>query len=215
MTEGRVDIDMTRWMLLGLALAPWTAMAAGPTPTPTLETMILSADAVLESVVHALKWGMYALGTWFIASGIMDSMKKSVPAYASHITGGRITSRLAFGGLFAASGYTLSLIKTGITAGGAWNDYGLYGASHAAGSDPFSQFALAIVRMVQVYGGWSIFKGLLLWKSAGDGQDRPGEDKGMSGATHVLFGGLCADCVTTYRAIAGTFNFPVPAFFPT
>lgn len=210
------QIDVKQWMVAGVAVSPWYAFAATPSNgMPTLFTMVTSANNVLESVVAALLWGMYALGTWFIASGIMDSMKKSVPAYASHITGGRIMSRIAFGGAFLGAGYTLSLVKTGVTANGAWNDYGLYGASHAAGNDPFSQFALAITRFVQVYGGWSVFKGLLLWKSAGDGQDRPGEDKGMSGATHILFGGLCADCVNTYRAVAETLNFPVPAFFPT
>lgn len=213
MRGNRLPFGMKYWLLVALCMTPWAVMAASP--VPTLQSMILSADKVLGAVVKAIEWGMYALGTWFVASAIMDSMKKSVPAYASHITGGRITSRMFFGGMFLAGGYTLSLIKTGVTATGAWNAYGLYDASHAAGTDPFSQFALALVRMVQVYGGWSIFKGLMLWKTAGDGQDRPGEDKGMSGATHVLFGGLCADCVTTYRAMAGTFNFPVPAFFPT
>ncbi len=184
--------------------------------TPSLMSMITNLGAASTAVVEAIEWAMYAIGTYFVSTGVTDSMKAS--GNSGHHNGAsasRAMWRIAFGGLLLGGGYTLQLMKVASITWESYGDlYGVYGSGRAAGTDPFSQFLLAITRIIQVYGAYAIFKGVLLWKQAADGQDQAGFDKAGSGFSHVFFGGLCADCINIYTQVAMFFGFTIPAFFP-
>lgn len=209
----RIQMRVSGFLLMALYSAALRAQSAASDPGhPTMYSVLVNAGTAVEWFVVLMVWGMYATGLFFIAQALLDSAKKT-GQQGTHISGQRILSRWGFAGLFLGGGTTLSLFKTGATGSEEWIDYGLY-ADAAAGSDPWSQLMLSLVRFVQLYGAYAMLKGMLLWKSAADGQDRVGEDKVMSGTTHVFFGGLCADCVHTYRGIAEFLDFPIPEFFP-
>lgn len=198
---------------VGLMLLSGVALADG-TGSPTLMLMVTNLGALSASFVSALLWVMYGGGMYFLFQAITDSMKASTPQHASHITGGRIVSRVFWGGAFVAGGYMLDMLSSIGSMSGQWNGYGIYGDGHASGSNVFAMFMLAVVRLVQVYGGYAMFKGGLLWKAAGDGKDQSGEDKAASGGLHVLFGALCANIIEVYTTLATFFGFSIPAFFP-
>lgn len=166
------------------------------------------------ALAEALKYLMYMVGMLFVATGITDSMKASKPHNSGHISGGRIFSRILLGGLLIGGGYALDILSLGSLTGQSWNTFGIYEDSRA-GSDQFSPFILAVIRIVQVFGAYSVFKGILLWKVAGDGRDAAGGDKVGSGCIHILFGGCLMNFIEFFTAVANFFNFPVPAFFPT
>lgn len=196
-----------------LALLSDVAQADG-VGSPTLMNMVVNLGSLSTVFVEGLMWVMYAVGMFFVAQAITDSMKASSPQHGTHISGGRVFSRLFWGGAFLSGGYMLDIVASIGSVSRQFNGYGIYNDGHAAGGDIFSQFMLAVVRLVQLYGGYAIFKGGMLWKAAGDGKDQSGEDKAASGGMHVLFGALCANFIEVYTAVATFFNFSVPAFFP-
>ncbi len=198
---------------VGLMLLSGAALADGA-GSPTLMNMVTNLGTLSTVFVEALLWVMYGGGMYFLFQAITDSMKASTPQHASHITGGRIMSRMFWGGAFLAGGYLLDMLSGIGSLSGQWNGYGIYGDGHASGSNVFAQFLLAVTRLVQVYGGYAMFKGGMLWKAAGDGRDQSGEDKAASGGLHVLFGALCANIIELYTTVATFFGFTIPAFFP-
>lgn len=164
------------------------------------------------NLVVALKYIMYGIGVLFVGTGINDSMKASSPQFRGQITATRVITRIILGGFLVGGGWALDILSLGNLTGQSWKTFSIY--EDVQSTDQFTPFMLAIIRCLQFYGAYSAFKGILLWKAAGDGRDAAGGDKVASGVVHILFGACLMNFIEFFTAVANFFNFPIPAFFP-
>lgn len=103
----------------------------------------------------------------------------------NRITAGKILSPLIIGGLFLSWDHTTAMVSESLALSG-----GALGYIPPQSTSYSKQVTEAVFTAIGTMGAFAIFRGLLKWKAAGEGENQGGSDNIWGGLWHIIGGGI-------------------------
>lgn len=156
--------------------------------------MLTAFQQVGRMVLPTLAVLAFLAGTFFVGrAGWLMVTGRDGRGPQDDVPIGGVVANILAGGALVAFARTMTNMRD--TLGGAGTEVraGLAYMASSAGNAPIITLAVAVAATwIAALGGVAIFRGVLLWRSMGQGDNRGGDgDLFWRGLWHLLAGGLC------------------------